>query len=981
MQPGLQKNNGDFNNNDDLQNTSISLDLDKATQPFAKSSSKKIKQADSLNTVKKKNAAKKRFLKKPDQPVKKLIKNNTIKFIFQLNFFTNPGENLYITGNHEILGNNDVAKALPLQYLNDYMWVASVDIEPASIPAKGIIYNYLVKYNDSSFIYDCGHDKKIDKSFLKYEEVLIADAWNHAGYFQNVFYTEPFQNILLKKNFTALKIKEPKKFTHIFRVKAPLLSAGETVCMSGAAPELGAWNKESVVILSRKEDDDFFGITLDLAKTDLPLYYKYAIYNVEENRFIKFEDGANRFLYHVHAAAKNKITIVNDGFIRLPDNTWKGAGVAIPVFSLRSKNSWGVGEFADMRLLIDWAKKTGLQLIQILPVNDTSATNTWVDSYPYAAISAFALHPIYLNVEQLANDDNKHLLEDLLLQKKELNAKDTVDYEAVITLKWSVFNKLYPLQKKETFSSKEYRAFFQDNRHWLVPYAMFCFFKEEYKTSDFNNWPSHKKYNKDEVVELLKDALKADKIAIHFFIQYYLHVQLKQAAQYAHENGIIIKGDIPIGVYRYGADAWQHPELYHMDLQAGAPPDDFAVKGQNWGFPTYNWKKMAEDNFGWWKKRFEQMKYYFNAFRIDHILGFFRIWSIPMNAVEGIMGHFEPCIPVHINEFYERNIWFEYNRYAKPFITDQVLYDMVGNEANFFKENYLQPDDYGNYNLREAFSTQRKVEDYFTNINSKNDWKKQCLFDLISNVILFEAEGLGGQQFHFRFGIESTKSFRYLDGNTQNQLRDLYINYFFRRQDNFWKQEALTKLPALKRATNMLVCGEDLGLVPGSVPSVMSQLGLLSLEIQRMPKQTGREFFHPDDAPYLSVVTPSTHDMSTIRGWWEEDHAKTQRFFNIQMGQWGIAPYFCEAWVNKAILNMHYYSPAMWSILMLQDLLGTSKELRWENPNDERINVPAIPNYYWRYRMHLYLEDLLKADDFNNELLNDIKACGRAMKN
>ncbi len=956
----------------EITNTPVENTNETSEEPVA-SSTKKKKKAVSAKSKKEDKVAEKNSVKS----IQKIFsKNKTTRFIFQLNFNTKPGDNLYITANHEAFGNNDATNALRLNYLNEETWVATVDIDQASVPADGFTYNYFLKYADGSSIYDWGSDKKIDISLFKYEEVLIVDSWNYAGYFQNAFYTEPFKNVLLKRNFTEIKTKQPKNFTHLFKIKAPLLKAGETVCILGASQELGAWNEDAAVLLSRQADEDFFSVALDLSQADLLLVYKYGVFNINEQRFVQFEDGANRILYHAHATAKDKITITNDGFIKLADNAWKGAGVAVPVFSLRSKNSWGVGEFGDINLLVNWAKKTGLQLIQILPVNDTSATNTWVDSYPYAAISAFALHPMYLNLEALANDD-EIINDEVIKQKEELNHKAEVDYEAVNNLKWSVIKQLYISQKKETFSSKEYKAFFHNNRHWLVPYAVFCFFKEEYKTSDFNNWPSHNQYNKDEVVDLLKDASKADKIAIHFFVQYHLHVQLQQAAKYAHENGIIMKGDIPIGVYRYGADAWQHPELYHMDLQAGAPPDDFAVKGQNWGFPTYNWGKMAEDGFSWWRKRFEQMSNYFDAFRIDHILGFFRIWSIPMNAVEGIMGHFEPCIPVYINEFHERNIWFDYHRYTKPFINDQVLYEVAGSEADFFKQNYLETDGFGNYNLKDEFSTQRKVEDYFISVDAKDDWKKQVLFDLISNVILFEAEGSNGQQYHFRFLIESTKSFQYLDGNTQNQLRDLYINYFFRRQDDFWKKEALNKLPALKRSTNMLVCGEDLGLVPGSVPVVMSELGLLSLEIQRMPKQTNREFFHPNNAPYLSVVTPSTHDMSTIRGWWEEDTSRTQRFYNYIMGQWGGAPFYCEPWINKAILNMHYYSPAMWSIFMLQDLLGISKELRRENPNEERINVPAISNYYWRYRMHLFLENLLNADDFNNELHEDIVASGR----
>jgi 4-alpha-glucanotransferase len=233
------------------------------------------------------------------------------------------------------------------------------------------------------------------------------------------------------------------------------------------------------------------------------------------------------------------------------------------------------------------------------------------------------------------------------------------------------------------------------------------------------------------------------------------------------------------------------------------------------------------------------------------------------------------------------------------------------------------------------------------------------------------------QQFHFRIGMESTKSFAALDGSTQQKLRDLYVNYFYRRQDDFWQKEAMNKLPGLKRTTNMLVCGEDLGMVPGCVPEVMSQLGILSLEIQRMPKDPAKEFFHPADAPYLSVVTPSTHDMSTIRGWWEEDQEKTQHFYNHLLGKQGAAPFYCEGWINREIVIQHLFSPAMWSIFQLQDLMGIDDNLRRSNPNEERINIPADPKHYWRYRMHLNLEDLLNENAFNLELSGLISASKR----
>ena len=468
-------------------------------------------------------------------------------------------------------------------------------------------------------------------------------------------------------------------------------------------------------------------------------------------------------------------------------------------------------------------------------------------------------------------------------------------------------------------------------------------------------------------------------MGFYSFVQFHLHLQLLEAVQYAHKKGIVLKGDIPIGIYRNGCDAWVAPELYNMNWQAGAPPDDFTAFGQNWGFPTYNWTKMQQDGFAWWKQRFEQMSNYFDAFRIDHILGFFRIWSIPANAIQGIMGRFVPCLPVHINEFGENGIWFDYQRYCRPFITEEILGEVFGELTETVKEKFLVANSFGGYDLELKYETQQQVEEYFASLETsvETDRLKQGLFELISNVILFDEEGSQGEEFHFRISMEKTLSYKHLIPYVQEKLQALYINYFYRRQDGFWFKEAMHKLPQLKAATNMLVCGEDLGMVPDCVPDVMKQLGILSLEIQRMPKDPKIEFFHPNDAPYLSVITPSTHDMSTVRGWWEENRERTQQFYNQVMGQWGDAPQYCESWINRAIVMHHLYSPAMWSIFQLQDILGMSDSLRRSNPLEERINNPANPDNYWQYRMHISLEELLKQKEFNEELHGYIEHSGR----
>jgi 4-alpha-glucanotransferase len=427
-----------------------------------------------------------------------------------------------------------------------------------------------------------------------------------------------------------------------------------------------------------------------------------------------------------------------------------------------------------------------------------------------------------------------------------------------------------------------------------------------------------------------------------------------------------------------------------LDQQAGAPPDAFSATGQNWGFPNYNWSRMAADGFAWWKQRFAQMGYYFDAFRIDHILGFFRIWSNPAHAVQGILGHFEPALPLAPAELAARGVQLDRERLTQPFITDAVLQEIFGGSAERVRREFLLATGDGNYRLKLEFATQRQVENHFagrhTNPQSQaskapsaagemdpDEAIKSGLFDLISNVILLEADG----KLHFRFFMEKTLSFKYLSADVQRALRDLYVDYFFRRQDDFWMREAMKKLPALKRVTDMLICGEDLGLVPACVPEVMRDLGFLSLEIQRMPKALNAKFSRPAQAPYLSVVTPATHDMSTIRGWWEEDRDLTQEFFNHELGQPGEAPRSADPWVVQTIVRQHLASPAMWSIFQWQDLLGLDATLRRGDIAAERINIPSHPDYYWRYRLHLSLEKMLVADDFNARLRQLLADGGR----
>jgi len=891
---------------------------------------------------------------------------------FNIRFRTQFGQQLLVMGNTPSLGQLKQEEAIPMFFLDQETWQLEVDI-----PLRGKItqlqYKYVLKNQDGSITTEWGNDRVISLTGSSQSYVVI-DTWNHAGDYENAFFTTPFQEVLLSKR----KVTPKKTGTGscVFRIKAPLLQAEQQVCLLGDSPVLNSWSTDQPLLLQKRKN--WWEISLDLDEASFPVNYKYGVWNNAEKKFEYFEEGENRVL-PVSIKKSSSCFYFHDGFIKLPNNTWRGAGVSIPVFSLRTKQSFGIGEFTDIKKLADWAQAAGLRLIQLLPINDTIATQTWQDSYPYAAISAFALHPIYINLAQVAGTKQAVLLRPLRKVQEQLNNKNVIDYEAVISVKLEILRKLYAVQASATLDDPAFLSFFQQNKHWLKPYAAFCYYRDQYGTTRFENWPNASTYDAADTDQLFKSVATRTQVYFYAYVQYHLDQQLKEAVTYTHKKGLVLKGDIPIGIYRYGVDAWVDPSLYNMDWQAGAPPDDFTAIGQNWGFPTYNWKKMQQDGFAWWKQRFEQMSYYFDTFRIDHILGFFRIWSIPTNAVQGVLGRFFPCVPITREEFHQQGILIDKTRFCNPFINDEVLLDLFGQQQFQVKEQFLIRDAAGNWVFSPLYDSQQKIEHYFDAIQKSpaSERMKAGLLELHANILLFEEPLSNGNLFHFRIGIDKTWSFRQLSTDTKEKLLALYHEYFYRRQDHFWYQEAMQKLPFLKEATNMLICGEDLGMVPHCVPDVMKQTGILSLEIQRMPKDSTQSFFNPNQALYLSVVTPSTHDMSTIRSWWEENRTRTQQFYNHIMEQWGDAPQFCEAWINRAIIVQHLKSPAMWSIFQLQDLLGMSEVIRRNDPREERINDPANPKHYWQYRLHLNLEDLINNQSFTSLVRQSITDAGR----
>lgn len=913
-----------------------------------------------------------------------------MKLHFTIPYHTAWGQKLMLTGTIPELGNMNEDKAVEMFPKDPVtgLWDLTLDIKPR----KTINFAYKIFVLDENTgikTYEWGN-RRLNVNADGFETIEISNLWRSAADPENALYSSAFTNGLFRptetwtrKSITSKKLQENEILVRL-QINVARIKAGHRLGITGDSEALGKWDTSQAVMMDNKNHPQWTADVV-LKAADFPLKYKFFIYNEAKGEPEFIEAGGDRVLESNGLFKGKKYLMRTDEKFRFPRYPWKGAGVAVPVFSLRRENGLGVGEFSDIKLLVDWAKKVNMKMIQILPVNDTVATQTWKDSYPYAAISVFALHPLYANLHKMGNLSSQMAQRIVEERGAMLDQSEGVDYEGVMQLKSRFFKMLYDEQKEAFHADPEFKEFFRKNEYWLAPYAAFSYLRDLFNTPNFNTWGQFSEYSPEMVKKITDpEAPHYDDIAVHYFVQFHLHKQLVEAAEYARDNGVVLKGDIPIGIYRHSVDAWTNPKLYNLDKQAGAPPDDFSTKGQNWGFPTYNWPEMAKDNYQWWQQRLQKMSEYFDAFRIDHILGFFRIWEIPYEQVQGLMGYFNPSIAITRDELSARGIWFDYERLCKPYIREHFLYERLGELTGQAKGVYLDEVSKGIYTLKPAYNTQRKIQQALSPNPDTTDAErarlermKNGLYSLVAEVVFLQ-DPHDENKFYPRNSLHFTRSFQELDEDMKNRINDLYIDYFYRRNEGYWRHEAMFKLPAIKQATNMLICGEDLGMVPKTVPEVMNDLGILSLEIQRMPKDTKIEFTHPADYPYLSVATPSSHDMPSIRGWWEEDPARSQQFYNTIMGKDGASPFYAEPWIVKQILDQHFYSPSMWAIFPIQDLVGADGKLRHWNAQAERINNPANPTHYWRYRFHIPLEKLMEKEDFNTMLANLVEASGRA---
>lgn len=897
-----------------------------------------------------------------------------MKLFFYLQYDTVFGQDLRLNIMGETTAKGDRASentVYAMTTVDGKMWQCEIELEKAP---KSINYFYSIdKWGKEERKEWQTVTHRLDMNVPNASEYKIYNRWTDIPY-DSFLYSSAFTDCVNRRHHEAVPTIKYEKTLRLI-VRAPQLRKGERLYVTGESSCLGNWHADRALKMVEHNYNEWMVDmnvdAFDEAETEL----KFIA--TTDNGDVLWETGYNRTLAIPEMAnGEVRVEEMDQAFFEICDR--KLAGTLIPVFSLRTRGSFGVGDFGDLKMMIDWVAETHQKVLQVLPINDTTSTHTWTDSYPYSCISIFAIHPQFADLRQLPAVADKEKAAAFETLREELNQLPQIDYERVNNAKIEYLRVIFEQEGGEVLKSAGFKAFLKESAHWLVPYAQYCHLRDTYGNVDFNTWKGHEVWHEKDRETLLNARTKEYKeVAFYYYVQYVLHVQMRAAHEYAMARGVILKGDIPIGVNRKGCDVWHEPHYFNLNLQAGAPPDSFSVNGQNWGFPTYNWARMLEDGCQWWLRRFQNMSKYFDAYRIDHVLGFFRIWATPTTCVHALQGQFAPSLAMTREEIESYGLHFQEKLFTTPFIARWVVDRVFGPHADAVVEKYLNHEHDDIFSLKPEYDTERKIEAAFVGKDGADDvWVRDGLYALASDV-LFVRDINDSNKFHPRITAQLNFMYEALVDSDKEKFNRLYNNYYYRRNNNFWYNEAMKKLPVLVQATRMLVCAEDLGMVPDCVAWVMNELRILSLELQQMPKDPSVRFGELWKNPYRSVCTLSTHDMPTLRQWWDEDMERTQDYYNSQLYRSGAAPHPLPGWLAKEIVVNQLACPSMLCVLLLQDWFAIDEKLRFADANAERINIPANPRHYWRYRMHLNIEDLIANKEYNDNIKELIRQTGR----
>ncbi|MBF0564176.1 MAG: 4-alpha-glucanotransferase [Nitrospirae bacterium] len=632
-------------------------------------------------------------------------------------------------------------------------------------------------------------------------------------------------------------------------------------------------------------------------------------------------------------------------------------GVAIPVFSLKTADNCGIGEFLDLIKFGVWCKKVDIDIIQILPVNDTGG-----DSSPYNALSAFALHPVFIGLNRL-NDGHLDWDDEFTTEIEEtaalMNPLQKVSYPEINAFKLSMLKRIYLFNKDRLANNVDLSEWIESTP-WLKTYCVYRVLKDLNSQCSWKDWQQMRDPSRQNIESFWHSH--PDEVKFYAWVQFELESQLLLTCRSLTDLGLKLKGDIPIMINEDSADVWGERQNFKLDVRAGAPPDMFSEKGQNWGFPCYSWRTMAKDGYTWWKARLEQASKFYHAYRIDHVLGFFRIWQIPQKDNSGVLGHFDPAAHILKSDlikagFDERRI----ESLLEPVFTKSYLRSFFGNNSEYVINKYFLQTSDGNYNFSDSLSNERSIAALH-----EDQYLKDKLLELYWDRVLVESankdEHYQPTWFHYK-----TRTYNNLHDEEKRKLKEL-VDGCWHVQDSVWKENGRNLLKMMADSTDMLVCAEDLGAVPPCVPLVLEDLGILGLRVERWSREYHKQFapyIDTNDYPRLSVASPSVHDTSTLRGWWEELNWDRNQYYSL-LKMTEPCPQYLTTELSAMVIKRNLGGNSLITIFPLQDYLSLYYNLRTAHPDEERVNVPGtISSKNWSYRMKDSVEFLMNYNEYN----------------
>lgn len=925
------------------------------------------------------------------------VDGHQVSIQFRTKYSTYPGQELFVIGDHPLLGCWSRLNALRMTYNENYgdsyNWEVNIRIQtPDSQPVR-LEYKYIVLTScqdpsdktphdvrtekEAEICWDTGSNRSIIvcNPDMTPMEISTYDLFQPPiTMIQHIYFKLPFTSVVYSHNFDqkdsiVMPHRKPNTIQFHLRVIAIQIPPDCKVYVTGQHEFFHYWGKFFEL---KPLNSIYWEFILELPEDTPPFEYKYLI--VKEGSQ-EWEERTNRRL---QCPPNNANIVINhDWLYQSTPKNFKGAGILVALFSIHSKQTLTpIGEFMDIMKLVDWAVKANMLLIQLLPMQDNNVTFLKNES-PYRQISAFAFNPMYLTLRCIEG-----------YEEGEVPAR--LDFIGVTQFKLQKLDYIFnnKVDKNALRQDKNFIDFVENNSIWLLSYCYWCAHRGISLSNDPNSIPTWPAYDSIQIPDILTCTLEGINNAClkYAWIQYQCHMQLTVVSQYAVSQRVILACTITIGQSNESVDSWAHPELFDKNYTIGAPPDIFSFHGQNWFYPAWNWDEMAKDDYDWLRQQLGHMEKYFYACLFDHPLGLFRCWNIPSNTNNPLFGHFVPSLPIDIKDLHDLQIR-DISRLCRPlFPINDVISFALPEPTKEKLINSLATCENGTWRFRAKFESDRDIIAVLKEFKKGCSLNDQLQFALAKRILLSHFESVclipdykePHRKYYPRYSMTDSTVFKSLPERDAQVLYKLFVDFYYRTNIGLWHEHGHRKL-AILASSQMQLFGYDLGVTLNDEEKALHRVGICSFHVQRIPRESTTRFDLPSQFPYLSVCTPTPHDMQHLSLWWKNEQADVQQFYHQILKMDGSAPFRLNPKIAEGILKLHLNSNSMWCLHVFEDLFSLSDEepIGKLAENSKWINDPSKHNQ-WSYRINIDLEDLIeKHEEWTNNVARMIEESNR----